>query len=75
MDGSLEIVGTTITVSTADPPRAPALPDLRTSYATFERTCPRNGAGAELLAELDEIVDASNGLAALVGLDPVDVNR
>ncbi len=47
------------------------LPDLRSGLSAFERTCPPDRDGVALLAELDEIVDASNGLAALAGLDPV----
>jgi uncharacterized membrane protein YccC len=53
-------------------PAAPALPDLRARYEDFERGCPHNGDGLALLAELDEIVDAANGLAALSGLESVD---
>jgi hypothetical protein len=51
-----------------------AVPDLRASYLEFERSLPRDSESAALLAELDEIVDAANGLAALVGLDPADRN-
>ncbi len=49
-----------------------ALPDLRAGYGTFEHHCPHDREGAALLAQLDEIVDAANGLAALTGLDPAD---
>jgi hypothetical protein len=48
------------------------LPDLRASYLAFERGCPPASDGAALLAELDEIVDATDGLAVLAGVDPVD---
>ena len=48
------------------------LPDLRAGFAAFERTCPQDPESLALLTELDEIVDAANGLAALVGPDPAD---
>jgi hypothetical protein len=55
---------------------APVIPDLRTTYSEFEHGSRRDarddGERAALLAELDEIVDAANGLVTLVGLDPVD---
>ncbi|HEY2259297.1 MAG TPA: FUSC family protein [Solirubrobacteraceae bacterium] len=51
-------------------PRDRQLPDLRASYETFEQSAPRNPDTTALLAELDEIVDAANGLAELIGLDP-----
>jgi hypothetical protein len=47
-----------------------APPDLRGRYATLERELGRDPAAVALLAELDEIVDAANGLAALAGRDP-----
>ncbi len=49
---------------------AVAAPDLRGAFVTFERGCGQDVAVIGLLAELDEIVDAANGLAALVGADP-----
>jgi uncharacterized membrane protein YgaE (UPF0421/DUF939 family) len=51
---------------------APALPDLRASYAALERVAPRDADGEALLLDLDEIVDAANGLAALAGLEALD---
>jgi Fusaric acid resistance protein-like/FUSC-like inner membrane protein yccS len=51
--------------------RAPALPHLRASYGAFAHACREDLADTALLAQLDEIVDATNGLAALAGLDPV----
>lgn len=56
-------------------PGAPALPDLRADYADFERSSARDSDGLALLAELDEIVDAANGLASLVGLEPMPAER
>ena len=51
---------------------APALPDLRASYAALERAAPDDPDSAALLVEIDEIVDAANGLAALAGLESGD---
>ncbi len=53
-------------------PRSPPLPDLRASYAALERGAPRDAEGEALLLDLDEIVDAANGLAALAGLESLD---
>jgi uncharacterized membrane protein YccC len=75
IDSFLKIVETTLKAGPDDRRRPPALADLRASYAAFERTCPRDRDGAALLAELDEIVDAANSLATLVGLDPVDADQ
>jgi hypothetical protein len=50
----------------------PALPGLRRRYLTFERSAPRDVDAAGLLAELDELVDASNSLASVVGLEAAD---
>jgi hypothetical protein len=49
-------------------------PDLRAAYEAFERESggQDDGDRAALLSELDEIVDATNGLATLSGLDPLD---
>jgi uncharacterized membrane protein YccC len=51
----------------------PALPDLRARYLTFERSAPRDVDADELLAELDEIVDAANSLASVTGFEALDV--
>ena len=51
-------------------PPASAIPDLRASYASLVRACSDDD--QLLLEELDELVDAANGLAAATGLD-VDV--
>ncbi len=53
-------------------PHDPDLPHLRASYGAFARACCEDLDDTALLAQLDEIVDATNGLAALAGLDPVD---
>ena len=54
--------------------RSPAreLPDLRERYAEFERSAPVGAEVEGLLADLDEVVDAANSLAAVVGLEPGD---
>jgi uncharacterized membrane protein YccC len=51
------------------PARARPLPDLRARYREFERSAPGELDREGVLDELDEVVDATNGLAALVGLD------
>ncbi len=56
----------------AGPGAESQLPDLRMAYEVFERACPRDEDSAALLAELDEIVDAADGLAAVLGLDALD---
>jgi uncharacterized membrane protein YccC len=75
IDGLLKIVDATLKADPGDRRLPPALPDLRADYAAFERSCPRDRNGAALLLELDEIVDAANSLAALVGLDPGDADH
>ena len=52
-----------------------ALPDLRARHRHFERSVRENPDGLALAAELDEIVDAANGLAAVVGIKTVDEAR
>ncbi|HUB03750.1 MAG TPA: FUSC family protein [Solirubrobacteraceae bacterium] len=51
---------------------APAVPDLRESYDALERAAPHDADGEALLLDLDELVDAANGLAALAGLESED---
>jgi uncharacterized membrane protein YccC len=51
-----------------EPPGAP-LPDIRERYLTFARSAPDGPRRDGLLDELDEIVDASNSLASLAGLE------
>jgi uncharacterized membrane protein YccC len=48
-------------------PRADALPDLRSRYLVFERSAPDAVEADGVLAELDEMVDAANSVAAVVG--------
>ena len=49
-------------------PTAQSLPDLRADYDTL--VADNGAAGPELAAELDELVDAANGLAAIVAGRP-----
>jgi uncharacterized membrane protein YccC len=72
LEAMLEIVEETFRADPSDGPRGVRLPDLRADYEAFAGRSPHDSDGAALLAELDEIVDAANGLATLVGLDPVD---
>ena len=56
-------------------PASPAaLPDLRARYDELERAAPHDADNEALLTELDEIVDAANGLASLAGLESADGN-
>jgi hypothetical protein len=71
----LAIIAATLRDESADRPRDAALPDLRAGYQTFERACAQDPDSIALLAELDEIVDAANTLAALVGVDSFDTAR
>jgi len=49
----------------------PMLPDLRADYEQLERAAPNDADSAAVLIELDEIVDAANGLAELAGLETI----
>jgi uncharacterized membrane protein YccC len=66
----LEIVETRLQMEAGTPAADPALPDLRSALGALADRAPDTAPGRALLAELDEIVDAANGLAALVGFDP-----
>ena len=68
----LDTVQATLRARPAAPPPAPTLPDLRADYLAFERDCGQDPETQALLAELDEIVDAANGLAVVSGLESVD---
>jgi uncharacterized membrane protein YccC len=75
IDSQLQVVQARLKADSRDRPDSPALPDLRAGYGAFQRTCPHDADSAALLVELDEIVDAANGLAALVNPDPEDAPR
>ena len=71
LDTLLESVDATLRGDADGPAPAPPLPDLRAGYAELERTAPHDPDGLALLGELDELVDAANGLAALAGIESV----
>lgn len=50
-------------------PNPHELPDIRRRYEAFARESQGDGTALPLLAQLDEIVDAANGLAAAAGLE------
>ena len=58
-----------------DPGPAPSLPDLRAGYLALEHESGTDREAMVRLAELDEIVDATNGLAVISGLEAVDDDR
>jgi len=66
LDALLTIVADALR-SGARPP-AQSLPDLRADYEAL--VSDGGGAGPDLAAELDELVDAANGLAAIVAARP-----
>ena len=72
LDTLLGTVDVTLRAGPDGPMVQPALPDLRASYAELERTAPKDPDSAAVLIELDEIVDAANGLAELAGLESID---
>lgn len=53
-------------------PPARERPDLRARYLEFERSAAHDAEVGGLVADLDEVVDAANSLAAVVGLETVD---
>lgn len=65
------VAGAVAVAAAGDGAGAGPLPDLRAAYEAFEAVCPADDDGAALLAELDEIVDAANSLAAVMGLETV----
>jgi uncharacterized membrane protein YccC len=54
----------------AEAPRARALPDLRGDLSEIQHSWGDDPEALALVNELDEIVDAANGLAAVAGLSP-----
>ena len=74
-DGINDLLGEVQASFGARPLEAPAphdLPDIRARYESFERECGRDEDALALLAQLDEMVDASNSLAAAAGLESAD---
>jgi uncharacterized membrane protein YccC len=70
LDSALKTVEASLRATRDRSPSATRLPDLRTGYATVQRSLANAGDRDGLLLELDEIVDAANGLAELVGFAP-----
>jgi hypothetical protein len=57
------------TVRAPEPVSVARVPDLRAAYDEWEPLAPDDEYGQALLATLDEIVDAANTLAAVIGLE------
>jgi hypothetical protein len=72
LDQLLSAIEETLRARPDERPPMPALPELRRRYLTFERSAPRDVDAAGLLAELDELVDAADSLASVVGLQAAD---
>ncbi len=72
IDSLLETVGTVMRSPAPAAPPASELPDLRSGYLAFARSYAGDRDAMALATELDEIVDAANGLAAVSGLEAVD---
>ncbi len=70
LDALLAVVQRRIALEPQARPRGEPIPDLRADFDALGHAAADEGEAAALLDELDEIVDAANGLAALVGLDP-----
>jgi uncharacterized membrane protein YccC len=71
-DAQLQHVETTFRLRPDEPISSEQLPDLRERYVELQRSLRGDVSAQELLAELDEMVDAANGLAAATGLESVD---
>ena len=69
LDTFLADVDETFRAKPEGPLPAVALPDLRARYDELERAAQHDADTEALMTELDEIVDAANGLAVLAGLD------
>ena len=70
LDGLLKIVEESLSAPRSASTDEDPLPGLRGRYAAVAQELGRDAGSIVLLAELDEIVDAANGLAALAGRDP-----
>jgi uncharacterized membrane protein YccC len=75
LDELLESVEATLRSRGQPPAAAPAeLPNLRERYSVFQRQSTHDRDALALLSELDEMVDAANGLAVASGLETVDAD-
>lgn len=72
LDEVLSSVEATLRARRDERPPAREIPDLRERYGEFERSAPRDAEVDVLLADLDEVVDATNSLAAQVGLETAE---
>jgi len=71
-EGIDELLGDVQISFAARPQESPVprdLPDIRGCYEAFERRCGSDEDSLALLAQLDEMVDAANSLAAAAGLE------
>jgi uncharacterized membrane protein YccC len=68
LDRQLELVQHSLAAGSPAPVGPQGQPDLRSAHGTFADTVDDDEASAGLVAELDEMVDAANGLAAVTGL-------
>ena len=75
IDGLLTSVETTVRQHPEQSSSSERLPDLRERYIEVQRALRAHEQAAELLSELDEMVDAANGLAAAAGLEAVDIDQ
>ncbi len=66
----LQLVEDQLRVLPAGAPRSHPLPDLRGRFEKARRAWGNDPETVAIAAELDEIVDAANGLAAVTGLSP-----
>jgi uncharacterized membrane protein YccC len=74
LDELLETIETTFRALPDDAAGGDPLPDLRQRYDEIQRSLRGAPWTQEVLAELDEIVDAADGLAAAAGLEAVDAD-
>jgi uncharacterized membrane protein YccC len=65
LDGQLGRIGASLAGQRDSRPAVVDLPNLRASYGAFEQDAPHDREGEALLAQLDELVDAANGLAEI----------
>jgi uncharacterized membrane protein YccC len=68
----LTTVETSLRSRPQEVPAPGPLPDIRALYLEFEHGAADDPEAPALLAELDEMVDAANGLAVMSGLDAID---
>jgi uncharacterized membrane protein YccC len=68
LDRQLELVQLSLAAGAPVPVGPSGWPDLRSEHGAFADTAGEDEESAGLVAELDEMVDAANGLADVVGL-------